>query len=171
MNPAILFNFEVDKESNSIHVKRSFNAAIDLVWAAWTEPDILDQWWAPKPYKSVTKSMDFRVGGSWLYYMFGPEGDIYWSLFDYESIDKEKSFGGIDAFCDENGKINDTKPRVKWRNEFLADADSTLVNIHLNFETLKDLETIIQMGFKEGFTAGLENLDQYINAHFSEKTE
>jgi PhnB protein len=171
MNPAILFNFEVDKESNSIHVKRSFNAPIDLVWAAWTEAEILDQWWAPKPYKSVTKSMDFRVGGSWLYYMLGPEGDIHWSLFDYESIDKEKSFAGIDAFCNENGIINDTKPRVKWRNDFSAVADNTLVNIHLNFETLKDLETIIQMGFREGFTAGLENLDQYINAHFSEKSE
>lgn len=166
MKQAILFNFEVDKESNSIQVKRIFNAPLDLVWAAWTEAEILDQWWAPKPYLSVTKSMDFRVGGKWLYYMQGPKGDIHWSLFDYESIEDQKSFAGIDAFCDENGKINNTKPRVRWRNEFSFGENKTWVNILLNFGTLEDLETIIEMGFKEGFTAGLENLDQYISAQF-----
>ncbi len=41
-----------------------------------------------------------------------------------------------------------------------------LVNILLRFDSLVDLETIIQMGFKEGFTAGLENLDQYISTQF-----
>ncbi|WP_194776220.1 SRPBCC domain-containing protein [Pararhodonellum marinum] len=166
MNPAILFNFEVDKTNHSIHVERSFPAPIDLVWAAWTEAEILDQWWAPKPYQAVTKSLDFKVGGRWHYYMKGPEGDIHWCRFDYESIEKEKSFSGIDAFCDENANMNNTKPRVKWKNEFSEEENNTLVNIHLEFNSLEDLETIIQMGFKEGFTAGLENLDQYINAQF-----
>lgn len=49
MSKAILFNFLVDKEKNQITVDRSFNAPLDLVWAAWTEAELLDQWWAPKP--------------------------------------------------------------------------------------------------------------------------
>ena len=44
MNKTILFEFNVDKENNQIHVERAFNAPLDLVWAAWTEADILDQW-------------------------------------------------------------------------------------------------------------------------------
>ena len=159
MNTAIIFNFNVDKENNSIQVERSFNAPIDFVWAAWTDAEILDQWWAPKPYKAVTKSMDFKVGGQWHYYMLGPEGDVQWCLFDYESIEKEKFFSGIDAFCDENANRDDTKPRVKWKNRFSKEEDSTLVDILLLFYSLEDLETIIQMGFKEGFTMALENLD------------
>lgn len=166
MNSAILFNFDVDKENKTIHVERSFNAPIDLVWAAWTEAEILDQWWAPKPYQAVTKLMNFEEGGHWLYYMLGPEGDKQWCLFEYDSIDKEKNFSGTDAFCDESANPDDTKPRVKWKNEFSEVEDSTLVNIELHFDALEDLETIIEMGFKEGFTAGLENLDQYINAQF-----
>jgi uncharacterized protein YndB with AHSA1/START domain len=59
MSKAILFNFLVDKEKNQITVDRSFNAPLDLVWAAWTEAELLDQWWAPKPYQTVTKSQDF----------------------------------------------------------------------------------------------------------------
>lgn len=165
MTPAILFNFTVDKANNQIHVERSFQAPVDLVWAAWTEADILDQWWAPKPYQSITKSMDFTVGGRWLYYMLSPKGEKHWCLFDYESINPLKSYSGIDAFCDEEGVMNDTKPRVRWNNEFKAETgEGTLVSIQLQFETFQDLETIIQMGFKEGFTAGLQNLDQYIAA-------
>ncbi|HSI74623.1 MAG TPA: SRPBCC domain-containing protein [Lunatimonas sp.] len=166
MNTAVLFNFNVDKKTRTIHVERSFDAPLDLVWAAWTDAEILDQWWAPKPYQAITKSMDFKVGGLWHYYMLGPEGDIHWCRFDYESIVKEKSFSGIDAFCDESATINDTKPRVKWKNDFSEEAGGTLVDILLEFDSLEDLEAIIEMGFKEGFTAGLENLDQYISAQF-----
>lgn len=164
MKRSVLFNFLVDKENNKIRVERVFNAPVDLIWAAWTESDILDQWWAPKPYKAVTKLMNFTEGGRWLYYMLSPEYEKLWCMFDFEVIKPFKYFSGIDAFCDENAVTNNTKPRVKWENNFIAGENKTTVNIQLHFETLEDLETIIQMGFKEGFTAGLENLDEYIAA-------
>ncbi|KAA3440196.1 SRPBCC family protein [Rufibacter hautae] len=162
MNKAILFNFLVDKENNQINVERSFGAPLDLVWSAWTEAAILDQWWAPKPYKSVTKSMDFTEGGRWHYYMLSPEGEKHWCMFDFDVIKSQAYFSGADAFCDENAVINTSQPRVKWENAFKAQEEDTLVTIQLSFEKLEDLETIIQMGFKEGFSAGLENLDQYL---------
>ncbi|MFC2185751.1 SRPBCC domain-containing protein [Fulvivirgaceae bacterium LMO-SS25] len=166
MNKAILFNFVVEKEKNQISVERSFNAPLDLVWAAWTEPDILDQWWAPKPYKNETKSMNFIEGGQWHYSMLSPEGERHWCLFDYEHITHLQKFSGIDAFCDENAIMNNSKPRVRWGSDFTPQENSTIVNVLLQFEKLEDLETIISMGFKEGFTAGLENLDQYIASQF-----
>jgi PhnB protein len=167
MKKAMLFNFTVDKENNDILVERSFNGPLELVWSAWTEADILDQWWAPKPYKAVTKSQDFKEGGQWLYYMLGPTGDKHWCLFDYEHIEPKVRFSGIDAFCDAEGVPNNTKPRVRWSSAFEAQEDTTLVRMHLDFERLEDLETIISMGFKEGFTAGLENLDAYLEAQKS----
>ena len=166
MNKAILFNFLVDKEKNQITVDRSFHAPLDLVWAAWTEAELLDQWWAPKPYQAITKSQDFREGGKWLYYMQGPTGDKHWCYFIYEKIVPMTYFGGHDSFCDENGNANTSKPIVHWGSTFNDQGESTLVNIVLQFKSLEDLEMIIQMGFKEGFTAGLENLDHYISTQF-----
>jgi uncharacterized glyoxalase superfamily protein PhnB/uncharacterized protein YndB with AHSA1/START domain len=166
MNKAILFNFDVDKENNQIKVERSFNAPIDLVWAAWTESEILDQWWAPKPWVAKTKSMDFREGGHWLYAMVGPNNEKHWSRADYIKITPEKFFSSLDGFCDEEGTPNMSLPRNKWENSFSDQGHETIVNILLSFDTLKDLEKIIAMGFKEGFTAGLENLDQYIASQF-----
>ncbi|MEB2778143.1 SRPBCC domain-containing protein [Algoriphagus sp. D3-2-R+10] len=166
MNKAILFNFLVDKENNQIKVERSFNAPVDLVWAAWTEADILDQWWAPKPWIARTKSMDFREGGHWVYAMVSPENEEHWGRVDYIKILPEKYFSAYDGFCDADGIPNTALPRNKWENNFTEHGNETFVNILLSFDTLEDLEKIIAMGFKEGFTAGLENLDHYIASQF-----
>src|SRR5690554_3520012 len=165
MKKAILFNFEVDKANNQINVARSFNATINFVWSAWTKAEILDQWWAPKPWVAKTKSMDFREGGHWLYAMVGPENEEHWGRVDYIAISDRKSFTAYDGFCDSDGNLNASLPRNKWENVFSERNQQTLVNIQLTFDSLDDLEKIVEMGFKEGFTAGLENLDQYIEAN------
>jgi uncharacterized protein YndB with AHSA1/START domain len=67
MKSALLFDFTVNKESKTIVVNREFAAPLSLVWDAWTKAELLDKWWAPKPYRTETKSLDFREGGMWLY--------------------------------------------------------------------------------------------------------
>lgn len=158
--------FTVDKKTNQIHIDRPFDAPLDLVWAAWTEADILDQWWAPKPWTARTKHMDFREGGSWLYAMVGPEGEEHWSKVEYIRIRPKTDFTAVDGFCDADGNLNTDMPRNHWENTFIDEGDRTTVRMVLSFETLSDLEAIIQMGFKEGITAGMENLDAYIRAQF-----
>jgi uncharacterized protein YndB with AHSA1/START domain len=157
------YHFRVNRESNQIHVERSFDAPRPLVWSAWTEADILDQWWAPKPWKARTKSMDFREGGSWLYAMVGPENEEHWGRVDYVSISKEKSFTANEGFCDSDGILNTELPRNKWENQFLDESGTTTVKIVLTFDSLEDLEQIIQMGFREGFESGLNNLEEWLS--------
>jgi PhnB protein len=165
MNHNLPFDFTVHKDNNTIEVTRAFAANLDLVWAAWTTPAILDQWWAPKPYRTETKSMDFRNGGTWLYSMVSPEGEKHWCRADYENIEVLKHYSGLDAFCDEAGTINESFPRSHWTNTFTQEGkDVTNVHIVIRYKSLADLESIIQLGFKEGFTMALGNLDQYIEA-------
>jgi uncharacterized protein YndB with AHSA1/START domain len=159
MNPTIIFNFQVDKENKTIRVERSFDAPANLVWAAWTQAELLDQWWAPKPYQTKTKFMDFRDGGYWLYAMTGPNEECHWCRADYQDITPQQRFSVLDAFCDEQGTVNTDFPRSFWTNEFSGAGDTTTVHINIRLDSLADLERIIEMGFKEGFTAGLENLD------------
>lgn len=113
MKSSLLMDFIVDKENNKIKVKREFAAPVDKVWAAWTQSELLDQWWAPKPWKTETKSMDFREGGRWLYSMVGPGGERHWCLADYEKITPRQSFSALDAFCDEEGNINKDFPQAR----------------------------------------------------------
>jgi uncharacterized glyoxalase superfamily protein PhnB/uncharacterized protein YndB with AHSA1/START domain len=166
MRSNLKFDFTVNKENNTVNVKREFAANLELVWEAWTNPEILDQWWAPKPYRTVTKSMDFREGGMWLYAMVSPQDEKHWCKNDYQKIEHQKNFSGLDAFCDENGTINTDMPRTLWTNTFEENEGTTIVNIVAKYKNLADLEKIIKMGFKEGFTMALQNLDQYIEMQF-----
>jgi len=163
IKPAI-FNFTLQKQARTITVERSFNAPLDPVWAAFTEADILCKWWAPKPYVCVIKSLDFREGGRWLYYMEGPQGDRHHCFFDYETVRPKKYYMGHDGFCDEHGNATDMIPSTKWENGFSEEEGITVVRMLLTYESELALEKTIEMGFKEGFTMGLEQLDELLAA-------
>jgi len=164
MKSSLLMNFSVDKENSTVNVKREFNAPISDVWSAWTEPEILDQWWAPAPWKSRTKKMNFKEGGQRLYAMVGPEGEEHWALADFTSITPKTNFKYLDAFCDSKGNLNVDFPRSDWDVSFDEQNGSTFVNIAIKHENLSDLEKIIEMGFKEGFTIAMEGLDKIFEA-------
>ncbi len=148
-----------DAGGKQLTVVREFNGTNEQVWDAWTNSEILDKWWAPKPWKANTKSMDFREGGSWLYYMGGPEGEKQWCRLDYLTIDPIKSYTAKDAFCDEAGNTAGSFPSMLWKNEFTSTGTGTKVTIVINFDSEADRDKIIEMGFEEGFTAAHGNLD------------
>jgi PhnB protein len=160
MKNSLVMDFAVDKVNKKIKVEREFAASLAKVWAAWTDSKILDRWWAPKPWQAKTKIMNFTEGGYWLYAMVGPDGTTQWCRADYKSINPLKSYSGLDAFCDDKGNIDQTFPRSTWKLKFSANSDSTIVSIEISYEELSDLEKIVEMGFKEGFTAAMENLDK-----------
>jgi len=162
MNTTLLFDFTVDKETRTIHVKREFDADVKMVWKAWTTAELLDQWWAPLPYRNQTKVLNFREGGLWHYAMISPENETHWCRFDYEKIDTGKSYAGLDAFCDEAGNLNTDFSRMHWENTFSQSGDHTVVNINITVDSWETLEKIIAMGFKEGFTMGLNQLEKLL---------
>jgi uncharacterized protein YndB with AHSA1/START domain len=151
-----------DIANKKIIVVREFNAPPEKVWKAWTQPELLDQWWAPKPWRAHTKSMDFRECGRWSYYMEGPDGSRHYCLCDYKSIIPNKVFTGEDAFCDENENITKDFPRMNWKVMFSKSGNGTNVDVEITFATIEDLEKIVEMGFKEGFTAAHGNLDELL---------
>ncbi|MFB6341109.1 SRPBCC domain-containing protein [Saccharicrinis sp. FJH62] len=160
MKSSLLLNFSVDKENKQILVNREFDAGIELVWSAWTESELLDKWWAPKPWKVTTKKMDFRVGGFWLYAMMGPDGEENYSRSDFSSIRSLENFSSNVAFCDSEGNVEESAPRSKWYVDFTSNGERTIVRVLLTFDELNDLEMMVNMGFREGFLSAFENLDE-----------
>ena len=151
-----------DVTNNKMFITRGFAGTVEEVWNAWTDAKLLDQWWAPKPWKAKTKSMDFREGGRWVYAMIGPEGEKHWALAEYHKIVPQKSFEGLDAFADETGNINDEFPRMLWKVSFKASSEATKVEVEITYNSKADMEKIIETGFQEGFTAAHDNLDELL---------
>lgn len=151
-----------DLANRKLIITREFNAPVEKVWKAWTESQLLDKWWAPKPWKAETKTMSFTNGGSWLYCMVGPDGTRAWCRVDFDSINTPRSFNASAKFCDENGVVDENFPVMYWKNEFLANGTQAKVEIEITFDSETDLEKIVQMGFEAGFTVGLTNLDELL---------
>lgn len=154
------FELTVDKASKTVFITREFDAELSLVWDAFTKPEILDLWVAPKPWKAKTKFMDFKVGGRRFYAMVSPEGQERWSIQKYTSISPKTNFKMSNAFADKDE--NPELPGSDWDYTFSEQNGKTTVRITIYNESLARLEKMIEMGFKEGFKMSLTNLDNLL---------
>ena len=162
MKNNLLFDFIVDKTIKTVFIIREFDADLSLVWDAFTKPEILDQWVAPKPWTSKTKYMNFEVGGRRFYAMVSPEGLERWSIQEYTSITPKTNFKMYNAFADANE--NPELPGSDWDYNFTEQNGITKVSISIYNESLERLEKMIEMGFKEGFSMSIDNLEKVLTS-------
>ena len=153
--------FIVDKETKTVSITKEFAAELSLVWDAYTKPELLDQWWTPKPLASRTKVMEFREGGRRFYAMVSPEGDeLGWAIQKYTSITPKTNFKFLNAFADKDE--NPELPGSDWDLSFSEQGGTTKVCISIYNESLERLERMIEMGFVEGAKAQLKNLEELL---------
>jgi len=160
MKNNLLFDFTVDKTAKTVFINREFAAELSLVWDAFTKKEILDQWVAPKPWTSRTKYMNFKVGGRRFYAMVSPEGLERWSIQEYTSITPKTNFKMYNTFADKDE--NPEVPGSEWDYNFSEQNGITKVSITIKNESLARMEKMIEMGFKEGFTMTINNLEKLL---------
>jgi uncharacterized protein YndB with AHSA1/START domain len=125
-------SFVRDDANARLTVERILAAEPARVWPWLTDPELLDQWWAPAPWKTVTRVMGFRVGGHWLYSMRGPEGEEH--------------------FCDADGTASDSLPRQVFDTTLIDHDGSTRLVTVIQYASFEDMNTIIEMGMREGLS-------------------
>jgi len=156
----LLFDFTVDKATKKVFITREFAAELSLVWDAFTTPEILDQWTAPAPWVSKTKYMNFEVGGKRFYAMVSPEGHKGWIIQKYMSITPKINFTLHNAFADKDE--NPQLPGSEWEYTLSEENGITKASITIYNESLERLEKMMELGFKEGYTATLNNLERLL---------
>src|SRR4051812_4500667 len=153
--------FVVNKEAKTVDITKEFDASRDLVWDAYTKPELLDQWWAPKPLMSRTKVMEFREGGRRFYAMVTPDGQERWAVQKYTSITPKTNFKFFNAFSDENENLQ--LPGSEWDFKFSEQSGKTTVHISIYNESLERMERIIaDGGFEQGTKMQLQNLEELL---------
>jgi uncharacterized protein YndB with AHSA1/START domain len=160
MKDNLLFDFTVDKAAKTVFINREFDAELSLVWDAFTKPELLDQWVAPKPWSSKTKYMNFEVGGRRFYAMVSPEGHERWAIQKYISISPKTNFKMFNAFADKDE--NPELPGSDWDYSFSEQNGKTKVSIIIYNESLARMEKMIEMGFTEGFKMSMNNLENLL---------
>jgi uncharacterized protein YndB with AHSA1/START domain len=108
-------------ETGRMVVTRVFDAPLELVWKAWTDPKYVMQWWGPKGFTAPFCKMDFRVGGKFLCCMRTPDGQDFWNAGEYHEIVPREKIVLSMYFSDPQG--NKVEPaQYGIEHEAIADA-------------------------------------------------
>src|SRR4051812_44260088 len=86
-------------------LSRELDAPRALVWACFTDPERMKQWWGPKGFTVVASTMNLRAGGFYHYGMKAPDGTAMWGKFIYKEVTPPERLVVIDSFSDENGGV------------------------------------------------------------------
>ena len=158
----LLFDFTVDKTTNTVFITREFDADLSLVWDAFTKPEILDQWGTPEPWTTQTISMDFKVGGRRFFKMISPEGQEYFSIQDFTSISPKTNFKYISGMSDKDENINPEFYGAENNLDFSEATGVTIFRMNIKYKDLATLEMMANDRFKEGFTMTLNILENLL---------
>lgn len=69
-----------------VSLTRTFDAPIQLVWLAWTDPAHMARWWGPKGFTNPVCEIDVRQGGAIRIHMRGPDGTVYPMTGEFEEV-------------------------------------------------------------------------------------
>ena len=92
-----------ESKKHDLVITRVFDAQVEQVWKAWSDPEYVMQWWGPEIFTCPLAKLDFREGGTSLVCMSSPDyGDLY-STWLYREIEPMKRIEYIHNLADKDG--------------------------------------------------------------------
>jgi uncharacterized glyoxalase superfamily protein PhnB/uncharacterized protein YndB with AHSA1/START domain len=142
-----------DTADREITVSRLFDAPRELVFAMWTDPEHIGNWFGLNGFTTTTHEMDVRPGGVWRHTMRGPDGNEFPNQIIYREVVKPERLVYSHV----------SPPPFQMTVIFAAAGSQTRLTAHMLFETaaLRD-RTIKQFGADEGLRQTLQRLNQAV---------
>ncbi len=122
-----------------VDVSRKFNAPVERVWKAWTNPELIKQWWGPETYSCPTASLDVRPGGKSLLAMKGPDGQVQYSGGTYLEVIPNKKIVSTDQFMDKDGKA------ISPKDAGMPGEWAEVMKVNIEFKSLGDDQSEIHI--------------------------
>jgi uncharacterized protein YndB with AHSA1/START domain len=148
-----------DKENLEMTVIAEFDAAPEQVWDVWEDPRKLEKWWGPPTWPASFTEFDFREGGDVKYHMTGPEGEKAPGYWRFQVIERAKRIQFLDGFADEDGEPDDNMPAMVMEMTLSGDSGKTTMTTVTKFNSLDDLEKVLEMGMAEGMSQAMGQID------------
>lgn len=146
----------VRSKSNEITLTRVYDAPVDVVWDAWTDPAQAAQWWGPRGFTITTHSKDLRPGGHWRYTMHGPDGVDYANTTVYLEVEKYKKL------VYDHGGNDERKPLFRVTVLFSETKGKTRMEMTMALPTPEEAEQTRGFIKKAGGNATWDRLAEYL---------
>ncbi len=151
-----------DTEALSFRIVAEFDASVERVWRIWEDPRQLERWWGPPTWPATFDKYEFVVGGAANYYMTGPDGEKARGWWLITGLDAPRSLSFDDGFADDNWEpvpdMGVTRAQVTFE-----DLDGrTRMALTSTFESTEQMQTMVEMGMKEGMTEAMGQIDSIL---------
>jgi uncharacterized protein YndB with AHSA1/START domain len=139
---------------------RLINAPRANVYRAWTDPELLKQWFAPKPYTTPIVEIDVRPGGSAYFVMRGPDGKDLPNRGVYLEVVPNEKLVSTDAYV--KAWEPSEKPFMTLILTFEDEGGKTRYTARVRHWTVADREAHEKMGFHEGWGLCTDQLEALV---------
>lgn len=148
-----------DPDTLIMTVVADFSAPLRRLWDAYLDPRQLERFWGPPTYPAQFTRHDGASGGRSLYSMTGPEGDTHGGFWEWVSVDPLESFEVRDGFTLPDGSPNPELPAMRLVFRFESTDNGSRVTTVTHFDSLEDLERLLEMGMEEGLMQAMGQID------------
>ncbi len=130
------------------------------LWRAWTEPELVKRWFAPKPYTTPVVELDLRPGGSNLIVMRSPDGQDLPNRGVYLEVVPDTRLVVTDAY--RSAWVPSEKPFLTVILTFADEAGGTRYTARARHWTLEDRQAHEAMGFEQGWGICADQLTELV---------
>jgi uncharacterized protein YndB with AHSA1/START domain len=148
---------------NEIRITRVYDAPVEAVWDAWTDPEQAAQWWGPRGFTLTTHSKDLRPGGHWTYTMHGPDGVDWPNKTLYHEVEKHAKL------VYDHGGNDDRPPMFRVTVLFTPIGNKTQMDMTMTLPTPEAVEETRKIIKRHGGNATWDRLAEYLEKESSGK--
>ncbi|HLO35029.1 MAG TPA: SRPBCC family protein [Candidatus Deferrimicrobium sp.] len=139
-----------------IDIRREFDAPRDLVFRAFTDPELLVQWLGPRKYEMIIDTYDVRAGGSWRYIHRDDAGNEYGFHGVFHGEPSPDGF--VQTFEFEGAPGHVSLDRLVLEEH----GGRTTAHTHSVFQSVEARDAMVEHGMAEGLNEGFERLDEIL---------
>lgn len=151
-----------DLERLTLVVVADFPVPVRRLWDAYADPRQLEKFWGPPEWPATFDRHDLAPGGLSRYYMTGPDGSRSAGYWEFLSVEDVRSFEVIDGFSHDDGTPNRDMPSMRMEFAFEETEAGSRLRTTTYFNSLAELEQLIEMGMEEGTTAAMGQIDEVL---------
>jgi len=146
-----------------IHIERVFDAPRDKVFAAFTNPELIPEWWGPRGTTTIVDEMDVRPGGSWRFVGRGADGSetafrgTYREITAPERIVQTFEWEGLPGHISvETMQLDDLGGRTR-------------ITVTSVFDSVADRDGMLQSGMEQGAGESYDRLEAYLQTLIAQR--
>ncbi|WP_382306499.1 SRPBCC domain-containing protein [Herbiconiux sp. UC225_62] len=155
-----------DKDTDALTLTfvAEFDADVERIWQLWSDPRQLERWWGPPTWPATFTRHDVVVGGESRYHMTGPDGEKSRGWWRITAVDAPVHLAFDDGFSREDGEPDSDMPVIHG-SVSLEDVDGRTRMTTVNqFESVEQMDQLIQMGMDEGMRLAMNQIDDMLAA-------